>query len=51
MPSPPRGFSEMSCMVMITTRGSEATLLRPTSTLNAFREAGTFPLEDYDLAS
>jgi hypothetical protein len=24
-----------------------ATLLRPTSTLNAFREAGTFPLEDY----
>ncbi len=29
----------------------EATLLRPTSTLNAFREAGSFPLEDYDLAS
>ncbi|WP_375001576.1 flavin-containing monooxygenase [Aeromicrobium sp. CTD01-1L150] len=29
----------------------EATLLRPTSTLNAFREAHRFPLEDYDLAS
>ncbi|KQY56019.1 monooxygenase [Aeromicrobium sp. Root495] len=27
----------------------EATLLRPTSTLNAFREAGRFPLEDYAL--
>ena len=26
-----------------------ATLLRPTSTLNAFREAGSFPLEDYTL--
>lgn len=25
----------------------EATLLRPTSTVNAFREAGSFPLEDY----
>ncbi len=28
----------------------EATLLRPTSTLNAFREASTFPLEDYRIA-
>lgn len=27
----------------------EATLLRPTSTLNAFREAGRFPLDDYAL--
>ncbi|HWU32665.1 MAG TPA: NAD(P)/FAD-dependent oxidoreductase [Marmoricola sp.] len=25
----------------------EATLLRPTSTVNAFREAGSFPLDDY----
>jgi cation diffusion facilitator CzcD-associated flavoprotein CzcO len=25
----------------------EATLLRPTSTINAFREAGSFPLDDY----
>ena len=25
----------------------EATLLRPTTTLNAFREAGSFPLDDY----
>jgi cation diffusion facilitator CzcD-associated flavoprotein CzcO len=29
----------------------EATLLRPTSTLNAFAEAGRFPLSDYTLAS
>ncbi|EFQ84456.1 FAD dependent oxidoreductase [Aeromicrobium marinum DSM 15272] len=29
----------------------EATLLRPTSTLNAFREAGRFPLEDYVIAA
>lgn len=28
----------------------EATLLRPTSTLNAFREAGSFPLDDYAYA-
>jgi hypothetical protein len=28
----------------------EATLLRPTSTLNALREAGRFPLEDYAFA-
>ncbi|GAB4004083.1 flavin-containing monooxygenase [Nocardioides ultimimeridianus] len=28
----------------------EATLLRPTSTINAFREAGSFPLEDYVVA-
>jgi cation diffusion facilitator CzcD-associated flavoprotein CzcO len=28
----------------------EATLLRPTSTLNAFREAGSFPLDDYSYA-
>ncbi|GAB2978215.1 flavin-containing monooxygenase [Nocardioides montaniterrae] len=28
----------------------EATLLRPTSTINAHREAGSFPLEDYSLA-
>lgn len=28
----------------------EATLLRPTSTLNALREAGRFPLEAYDYA-
>jgi len=28
----------------------EATLLRPTSTVNAFREAGSFPLEDYEYA-
>lgn len=28
----------------------EATLLRPTSTRNAFREAATFPLEDYRIA-
>lgn len=27
----------------------EATLLRPTSTINAFREAGRFPIEDYVL--
>lgn len=27
----------------------EATLLRPSSTLNAFREAGSFPLDDYSL--
>jgi cation diffusion facilitator CzcD-associated flavoprotein CzcO len=27
-----------------------ATLLRPTSTINAFREAGSFPLEDYTYA-
>jgi hypothetical protein len=25
----------------------EATLLRPSSTLNAFREAGNFPVDDY----
>jgi len=25
----------------------EATLLRPTSTINAFRDAARFPLEDY----
>lgn len=29
----------------------EATLLRPTSTINAFREAATFPLDDYELSS
>ncbi|WP_229052944.1 NAD(P)/FAD-dependent oxidoreductase [Aeromicrobium sp. Leaf350] len=29
----------------------EATLLRPTSTLNAFREAGRFPLTDYTIAA
>lgn len=29
----------------------EATLLRPTSTANAFREAGRFPLSDYDIAA
>ena len=28
----------------------EATLLRPTSTANAFRDAETFPLTDYDYA-
>ena len=28
----------------------EATLLRPTSTLNSFREAGKFPLDDYTYA-
>ncbi len=28
----------------------EATLLRPTSTLNAYREASSFPLEDYTYA-
>ena len=28
----------------------EATLLRPTSTINAFREAGSFPLDDYAYA-
>jgi cation diffusion facilitator CzcD-associated flavoprotein CzcO len=28
----------------------EATLLRPTSTVNAFREAGAFPLDDYAYA-
>ena len=28
----------------------EATLLRPTSTINSFREAGKFPLEDYAYA-
>ena len=28
----------------------EATLLRPTSTLNALREAGRFPLETYAFA-
>lgn len=28
----------------------EATLLRPTTTLNAFREAGSFPLDDYAYA-
>lgn len=28
----------------------EATLLRPTSTVNAFREAGSFPLDDYRYA-
>ena len=27
-----------------------ATLLRPTSTINAFREAGSFPLDDYSYA-
>ena len=28
----------------------EATLLRPTSTLNAYRAASSFPLEDYQFA-
>jgi len=28
----------------------EATLLRPTTTINAFREAGSFPLDDYAYA-
>jgi cation diffusion facilitator CzcD-associated flavoprotein CzcO len=28
----------------------EATLLRPTSTINAYREAGSFPVDDYDYA-
>ncbi|MFD6065681.1 NAD(P)/FAD-dependent oxidoreductase, partial [Amycolatopsis lurida] len=29
----------------------EATLLRPSSTLNAIKEAGSFPLEDYTFSS
>jgi cation diffusion facilitator CzcD-associated flavoprotein CzcO len=29
----------------------EATLLRPTSTINAFREQGSFPLEDYEYSA
>ena len=28
----------------------EATLLRPTSTISAFREAGRFPISDYALS-
>jgi hypothetical protein len=28
----------------------EATLLRPTSTIGAFREAGRFPISDYALS-
>jgi hypothetical protein len=28
----------------------EASILRPTSTVNAFREAGRFPLDDYAYA-
>jgi hypothetical protein len=28
----------------------EAAILRPTSTINAFREAGSFPVDDYAYA-